>query len=375
MKIRSLLLGSIAAAGLSTAGYAADLGVITALDVCDELGISGLTISSDDNCLAISGSVSFGLDAYYDAGTDTLEWDASGEVTLAFEATAPTDFGPATAYIGLISDYDGTGGDWNDVEIDEAFVSVGDTTVVSAGYRDSLFNGYLDAPEGAYEFDADIGNNLSGADRFIGFQISHAVADGFGVGAAIEQEVSWGPDETFLVGVATYQGNGIAAESHVQYSLDTQDWSVYAGFQGYFDPVTVAAAFATDNGGDFDAFLGAAVTIDMFTLAGWVDYNSAGGGTWVAGGRVEAGVTDEVTIYVESTYDDVGDWTAELGIEASVTETLTADAHVGTTIAGGFHAGAGLTWEPGGDTEFSVDGEVWDSGDYAITFSASKDFQ
>ena len=48
MKIRSLLLGSAALAGLTTVGYAADLGVVTSLDVCDELGLSGLTISSDE---------------------------------------------------------------------------------------------------------------------------------------------------------------------------------------------------------------------------------------------------------------------------------------------------------------------------------------
>ncbi len=53
MNIRSLLLGSVAVAGLTTAGYAADLGVVTSLDVCDELGLSGLTISSDDTCLII----------------------------------------------------------------------------------------------------------------------------------------------------------------------------------------------------------------------------------------------------------------------------------------------------------------------------------
>jgi hypothetical protein len=60
MKIRSLLLGSVAAAGLSTGGaYAADLGVLTSLDVCDALGLSGLTISSDTNCLQITGEVKY----------------------------------------------------------------------------------------------------------------------------------------------------------------------------------------------------------------------------------------------------------------------------------------------------------------------------
>ena len=60
MKIRSLLLGSVAAAGLSTgAAHAADLGVLTSLDVCDDLGLSGLTISSDTNCLQITGEVKY----------------------------------------------------------------------------------------------------------------------------------------------------------------------------------------------------------------------------------------------------------------------------------------------------------------------------
>ena len=38
---------------------AADLGVLTSVDVCNQLGISGLTISSETNCLKISGEVSY----------------------------------------------------------------------------------------------------------------------------------------------------------------------------------------------------------------------------------------------------------------------------------------------------------------------------
>src|SRR5690554_8150329 len=59
MKLKSLILGSVAAAGLSTGAFAADLGVLTSLDVCDALGLSGLTISSDTNCLQITGGVSY----------------------------------------------------------------------------------------------------------------------------------------------------------------------------------------------------------------------------------------------------------------------------------------------------------------------------
>ena len=146
MKLKSLILGTVAAAGLSTAGFAADLGVLTSLDVCDALGISGLTISSDTNCLQISGGVSyefrfgdyrtgFGTGnggqplgssplingngaGFRDAGnydpigsSDDLYGDAFGdshndyeskvEAWLKFVGTADSDFGPASATIKL----------------------------------------------------------------------------------------------------------------------------------------------------------------------------------------------------------------------------------------------------------------------------------
>jgi len=86
MKIRSLVLGSVAAAGLSTAGYAADLGVLTSLDVCDALGLSGLTISSDTNCLQISGSVDYRLENVAGvSGSKATRVD----VTMSYVLTGP----------------------------------------------------------------------------------------------------------------------------------------------------------------------------------------------------------------------------------------------------------------------------------------------
>ena len=70
MNIRNLLLGSVAAAGLSTGAYAADLGVLTSLDVCDALGLSGLTISSDTNCLQITGEVKYNCLLYTSDAAD-----------------------------------------------------------------------------------------------------------------------------------------------------------------------------------------------------------------------------------------------------------------------------------------------------------------
>ena len=61
MKLKSLLLGSVAAAGLSTSAFAADLStVVSSFDVCEDLGISGtLQLASTDDCLQISGKVAY----------------------------------------------------------------------------------------------------------------------------------------------------------------------------------------------------------------------------------------------------------------------------------------------------------------------------
>ena len=191
MKIRSLLLGSVAAAGLSTAGFAADLGVVTSLDVCDELGISGLTISSDDNCLVITGGVtmeySIGDYEVAGAGLAITTFDRTGgtatvidangntdsdldiDAWLKFVATADSDFGPATATIKLlVEDYDGIAAD-PAVVMDEAWVGIGDTTMLMAGHKGSIFADGDDAPLNYLGL-----FNSSDVDAGVGFSASNA---------------------------------------------------------------------------------------------------------------------------------------------------------------------------------------------------------
>jgi len=187
MKIRSLLLGSVAAAGLSTAGFAADLGVVTSLDICDELGLSGLTISSDDNCLVITGGVTFEYNIgdydppdvyttfnrtgnFYEVDDNDGLLDSSADVDawLKFVATANSDFGPATATIKLISEDNTGASDWT-VGIDEAWVGIGDTTMLMAGYKGSIFNDGDDAPLNYLGL-----FNSSDVDAGVGFSVANA---------------------------------------------------------------------------------------------------------------------------------------------------------------------------------------------------------
>jgi hypothetical protein len=201
MKIRNLLLGSLAVAGLSTTGaFAADLGVLTSLDVCDNLGLSGLTISSDTNCLQITGEVKYkfqwgdyqtnswavrtGAGNYTAIGGDgEYDWDTRYDAWLKAVGTADSDFGPAKATIklkavshkvtadsivtGIVStgastdttddvigttDIDpnlvvaGSSDTDGHVIIDEAFVSIGDSTVIMAGKKGSIMNKGDDEP-------------------------------------------------------------------------------------------------------------------------------------------------------------------------------------------------------------------------------------
>lgn len=134
MKIRSLLLGSIAAAGLTTGAFAADPAqVLTTLDLCDALGLTGLTVSSDNNCLQISGEVKYefvwgdyrGAEAIatVGGGYGTFEipnndshvngplvrdqdWNSKVEAYFKVVGTADTDVGPAIAVIKMKDIYE-----------------------------------------------------------------------------------------------------------------------------------------------------------------------------------------------------------------------------------------------------------------------------
>ncbi len=185
MKIRNLLLGSIALAGLSTTGaHAADLGVLTSLDVCDALGLSGLTISSDTNCLQITGEVKYKLTwgdyspgllvATGQGNVNFIEGDDEQQLAVALRRLGQVrchrqlrlwsgqgrhqgEAGPATACrmtVSLTSILDvgirdiaivGSS-DTDGVIFDEAYVSIGDSTVIMAGKKGSIMNKGNDEP-------------------------------------------------------------------------------------------------------------------------------------------------------------------------------------------------------------------------------------
>ena len=117
MRLSILLLATTA---MAMPAAAADLGVLTSLDVCSTLGISGLTISSETNCLQISGEVYYefqwgdfkgalpvlgsgysGTIDWTDDDAGANDWNSWVDAYLSVVGTAPSDFGPAKVAIEI----------------------------------------------------------------------------------------------------------------------------------------------------------------------------------------------------------------------------------------------------------------------------------
>jgi hypothetical protein len=440
MKIRNLLLGSLAVAGLSTTGaYAADLGVLTSLDVCDSLGLSGLTISSDTNCLQITGEVKYKftwgdyrgefVDTETFAGTvgfiagddgpalgddDNNDWQSRFDAWIKFVATADSDFGPAKAVLKLkeVDHYrvdnetlyggDGVGSsDTGGVVLDEAYVSIGDSTVIMAGKKGSVMNKGDDEPLtwiNLYNAE-NVDNGVSwGPYADIGdgghvIQVTSDLGNGISVSAGLENINDSTPSEAgTAVGVVAYKGDGLSA--HATFAAagildgDIEDWGVHAGFAGTFDnfKVVLAGAFGSDDSmGDYwNVLASASATFDMFTLAGAVEAASQDGvgDEWGAAGSVSFAVTDGVTLNVGGRYYDAADgdesFQVAASVAAAVTETITLTGEVGFADddwSDVFYGSAKLAWAPGGGYTSSVKGTVTSDDGYKIESEFKKTFE
>ncbi|MBN9317739.1 MAG: hypothetical protein J0I99_18520 [Devosia sp.] len=446
MKIRSLLLGSVAAAGLSTGAFAADLGVLTSLDVCDALGLSGLTISSDTNCLQITGEVKYNfnwgdytdngdsavfVDTEADGGLDLLpvgngynDWSSKFSAWIKFVATADSDFGPAKAVLKLkqkdyklvtdagysgSSAYDtSTGSSSGGVYMDEAYVSIGDSTVIMAGKKGSIMKKGDDEPLnwlGLFNSE-DVDSGVSwGPDVSIGdgghvIQITSDLGNGVSVGAGLENlDGSTASEAGTAVGYIAYAGEGISAHVTVAAAgvLDgtVEDWGVHAGFAGTFDnfKVVLAGAYGHDDVMSRDywnVLASASATFDMFTIAASFEavQNDGNDTDYGAGASIAATVSDGVTLnlggrwYHEGTSGD-DSYQIAASVAAAVTESITLTGEIGYLNnddgEDAMYGSAKLAWAPGGGYTSSVKGTVssanWGDLGYKIETEFKKTFE
>lgn len=420
MKLKSLILGSIAAAGLSTAGYAADLGVLTSLDVCDALGLSGLTISSDTNCLQLSGGVSYefivgdyrsevSAAGTFDGNRNVsvrnagADWATKVEAWLKAVGTADSDFGPAKAVIKIkevdLNRVNNTfaaapafdnDGERVGLYIDEAYVSVGDTTVLMAGKKSSIANLGDDAPFNFLKLfnsaaiDGE-GVGIDGDDTRLGghsIQVVSDLGNGVNVGVGLEnlndetpnagatgfQNAITAARAGTLVGVVSYAGEGITAHlTGLGFGVldgNIDSWALHAGATGTFDAFKVRGAvaywenFKGTPADVLNALVSVEGTFDLFKIAlsGEVaNVRSAPGdaGTATApgtgnvgdytdygvGGSIGVNVSEGVDINLGARYffddtntvvgNDKSTWQVAAQIVAAVTETIKVTGEVG----------------------------------------------
>ena len=432
-------MGSIAAAGLSTGAFAADPnGLLTSLDTCDAQGKTGLTVSSSDNCLVIDGEVKYEFFWGDYAGSITLfstsdgavtvdnddgvapdlqDWESDLEAFIRFTASADSDFGTAMAVIKIkdrqISVFtnevevqasgDGTGDDTGGAVFDEAYVSVGDATVISAGKKGSIINKGDDEP---FNFlgmfnSSEVDKGVLWDDAVIGVadggHVIQIVSD-LGNGVTVKGGLENLNGDGTAIGVLEYAGDSLTA--HVTLiATDILDgavtnWAYHAGGTATFDMFKLRAAVAGDDTGHWNALASAEAAFDMFRIAGSVEaVNNVGAGVNELGFGLSAGadVSDVVTVNAgfrwydpdTATASDDG-WQAALQIIASLTETVTATGEIGvygtaaaaTCVSCSITYGkAELAWAPGGGFTSSVGAELNSEGAYKFTYKAAKTFK
>lgn len=459
MKIINLFLGSIAAAGLATSVQAADLGVLTSLDVCDSLGISGLTISSDTNCLQISGGVKYEfhwgdykdepvlgtvgltnkileadgsiniIGAGKDAVTgDNLDWRSKTTAWLKFVGSADSDFGTARAVVklqmndrydvqnqGAVTPHaDNLSRDASKL-IDEAYVSVGDSTILMAGKKKTIANfgdsqpfnflrtfGYSKVDNGVLlEGDEDgFGGHVIQLVSDLGNGVSVSLGlenlEGKSIGASLTGTKSAGT----LIGVVSYTGENLTAhltgftggvlDGNIEY------YGMHAGATGTFEQFKLRGALGYIynhllRDSKLHALVSAEAGFDMFTVAlsgEFVDvYGKEGYGL---GGSIGAAVTDGIKINLGSRWfhdrqldRDTVQVAAQL--VAAVTETIEITGEVGGYFGNGVrksslntdnvgYGAVGLKWAPGGGFTSSLKGEATTASAYKVSFTAEKTF-
>jgi len=380
MTIKSLLLGSAAVLALGTAAQAADP-IAVSLDTCDMLDITGLTISSESNCLKFEGEVTYDWEyGNYDldttaVGVQNTTSDVAWELTAT--ATADSDFGPAFAVIGLEgSSTDGADlAAFDTIGFGDAYVGIGDaaSTLIYAGKKGTIGN-TDDGETLTAVFSVELSDALGGNVGGHVIQVQSSLGDGATAGFGLE-DLDTTNNATLVGTVAVSQdwGTAHATVAFDDVLLGGGNWDIHTGGSVSADNLTFQAAFITDESSAWQAVLSASAEFDMFTVAAGLNLEPASNWDFAVSGV--AAIDDNTTLTAGFTVNEASAWSARIEGEFGVSDTLTADAGVTFTSASTSTFDAGLTWAPGGGYEASVGVEAASSGNYSISTSFEKAFE
>lgn len=419
-QIAALCAFSMSSFCLAAPGLAADLSVLTTVDVCDTLGLNGLTLSSSDTCLKISGKVEYifrwgDYDRSYRAindlryssgpsiflGNGVLDWDSELTSTLTFDAASASDFGMARGVITLEGKdeivfknlaLDSTE---RELTLDEAYIAIGDKTVLMAGKKDTIAKTGHDT---SFTFQqlfhqnraSGVGynSNATATDIDTGghvLQVTSELGNGLTVGAALEDIDDLGT----LVGVLTYKNDIV--DGHITVLADevltgvVNDWAIHAGMTADFGDYRLRSALAASNDGWWNLLGTADAEFDIFTLAVGLEATSEDEFGAAASVRVDL---DAVTLNVGSRlfreFDN--DVTIDTGfeLEYGLSESITlltglGYIHESDNTAGITYGEASLEWAPSRNFDAELTGRVHsrpgDDLGYRLSFTATKSFK
>lgn len=417
------IAGTLAATligGISVAG-AGELDVLTSFDVCSAVGSTGLTISSQSNCLTISGEVEYTFvwgdydtdrhvidDLAYAGSYDIFigdgrsDWESTTEFSLTTESRSESDYGRVRGVITIegtdeivVEDLavDDT---TSEVVLDEAYLAIGDRTVLMVGLKDTIVE---DGDDTSFTFQemfnedeaSGVGFNSDATNTDIDdeghvIQIVSDLENGVTVGAALEDL----DDRGTLVGVVQYSTDNI--DAHVTVLADevltgsVKDWAVHTAATADFDDFRVRAAAAFNNDGWWNLLGTADAAFDIFTLAFGAEATSEEELGIAA--SVSAEVTKEVTLnlgsraFREADADLTVDTVFEAEYEFSEAITLIAGGgyiYGSDTPVGISYGRASLEWNAEDIFEAELTARVHSRPGgplgHEITFGATRSFE
>lgn len=398
--LKLLFVGAVFGGAAVLPAHSADLGVLKELDVCSSLGLTGLTISSDTNCLQISGEVKYEFifgdyrDWYRPVGTlaskanhdgiimgnGLTDWRSSVDTQLRFVGTADSDFGKVQGVIRIDgrerpAHRDGVLSNDTFLKLEQAYVTVGSGTVLSAGRKGTIANKDDDTAftyQKLFNEDAASGvsynSNTPSVDIKDGghvIQLVHNLGGGWSVGGALEKLDTTG----VAVGVVSYASKTVTAHASFLASDvltgTIGNWGVHAGATVTIDKARLRGAIAFNDTGWWNALVTATYNFDAFTLAVAGEATSAS--EYGAAASVEAKILDGVTLNVGSRMfrEGNGDVTVDTvaAIKSKLAEALTLELGAGyiseSERADGTVYGLGkLAWAPGGGFTADLEARV-----------------
>jgi hypothetical protein len=367
MNIKSLLLGSAAALVAVSGARAADAVVIAEPEpmeyvrICDTYGVGFYYIPGTETCLKVSGYIRYDIGIGHRGLTDVIDkedfteeelnfndtYDKRARFQLRVDSRAETELGTLRTYaainfqwdtgvVGATPGFYSFGGftySGNNFAVEHAYLELGGFRI---GKTDSLFSTFTGYAGGV------IHDDVIGYGPFGTHQIAYTFTGGNGFSAAVALEEGGGALINPLVGSAGFV-DLYALDSYVPHVVAGVGWtggwggvSAVVGYDANWEEVAIKGRV------DFNA----SEAISLFVMAGWAsvdddwffgipgandspNYYAPWGGDWAIWGGASFKATEQATINVQLSYDELEDFAAVANVAYELVPNFVITPEVG----------------------------------------------